>query len=143
MSLTPADNRAPILSPTERRDICARWPVEWDSVYGCLLWQGTIDRDGYGVKWHGRGKPTAAHRAVYEAMRGPIPANKPLDHLCRRRHCVSPAHLEPVTQRVNIRRRAWSQRAGQRRCRAGHDLYLRGRRTPEGGIVCRDCSGVK
>lgn len=27
-----------------------------------------------------------------------------LDHLCRVRNCVNPAHLEPVTQAENVRR---------------------------------------
>jgi hypothetical protein len=29
-----------------------------------------------------------------------------LDHLCRVRHCVNPAHLQPVTRAVNARRGA-------------------------------------
>lgn len=33
-----------------------------------------------------------------------MPAGLGLDHLCRVRRCVNPAHLEPVTDRVNILR---------------------------------------
>jgi hypothetical protein len=29
-----------------------------------------------------------------------------LDHLCRRRNCVCPSHLDPVTPAENIRRGA-------------------------------------
>lgn len=42
-----------------------------------------------------------AHRAVYEALVGPIPEGLELDHLCRVRTCVEVTHLEPVTHREN------------------------------------------
>ena len=45
-----------------------------------------------------------AHRHYYERVRGPIPANRQVDHLCRVRACVNPDHLELVTARENIRR---------------------------------------
>lgn len=37
---------------------------------------------------------------------GPIPEGLHLDHLCRVRRCVNPAHLEPVTQAENNYRQA-------------------------------------
>ena len=50
------------------------------------------------------GKTTYAHRAVYDYLVGPIPAGLTIDHLCRVRNCVNPAHLEPCTIRENILR---------------------------------------
>lgn len=71
-------------------------------VDGCWLWEGAL-RGGYGrVKLDGRTQ--AAHRASYELHVGPIPSGLVLDHLCRNRSCVNPAHLEPVTTEENIRR---------------------------------------
>ena len=43
-------------------------------------------------------------RTIYEVLVGPIPLAHVLDHLCRRRECVNPRHLEPTTISVNTRR---------------------------------------
>lgn len=81
-----------------------RW-VEEDRGYEtlCWVWQLAKERHGYGIEGAG-GRCRLAHRAVYEAVRGPIPADRELDHLCRVRECVNPGHLEPVTGAVNVRR---------------------------------------
>ena len=47
-----------------------------------------------------------AHRHYYEQRFGPIPGDRQVDHLCRVRTCVNPAHLELVTPVENIRRGA-------------------------------------
>jgi len=60
------------------------------------------------------------HRALFEHFRGPIPVGLDLDHLCRRRACVRPAHLEPVTRGENLVRGAILRRPT--RCRNGHEL---------------------
>ena len=116
------------------------WPVEVDPVFGCWLWQGRTDkRDGRPLVWRGA-RPSAAHRVVYEAEAGPIPAGLELDHACRRPQCVNPAHLEPVTRNENELRKLWRYRARLARCKAGHDLRVAAMLTPEGGRVCRLCS---
>lgn len=121
----------------------AVWPVDVDELYGCWRWKGKRDRDGYGRIWRGNKRPELAHRVVYEHHKGPIDAGRELDHLCRRRDCVRPEHLEPVTRRENVRRLHWRNRVGHKACSAGHDTFTNCRRTPEGGIVCLVCSGIK
>ena len=58
---------------------------------------------GYGQLYHG-GRKQMAHRFAYELLVGPIPTGLQLDHLCRNKRCVNPAHLQPVTQRENTKR---------------------------------------
>lgn len=103
----------------------------------CWEWQGTIDALGYGVaivNSHNR----RAHRVVYALHAGLGGEDFPeLDHLCRNKRCVNPAHLEPVSHSENLRRHyAVTVTA----CPHGHvydqtNTYL----TPQGVRRCREC----
>jgi hypothetical protein len=99
----------------------------------CVLWQGCLDRDGYGAKWVD-GKRVMVHRWAYEQVHGPIPQGLQIDHLCRNPACYRVDHLEVVTLRENNRRK-WPQA-----CKRGHAF------TPEntawqrdGRRKCRTC----
>lgn len=70
----------------------------------CWIWQGARADTGYGTMPGPRGVTAVAHRVFYERHVGPIPDGLQLDHLCRQRLCVNPAHLEPVTSVENLRR---------------------------------------
>lgn len=110
---------------------------------GCWHLNKSVNRNGYAqLTWRENGKlSNTAHRLAYTALVGPIPDGLVLDHLCRNRRCVNPAHLEVVTQRVNILRgegqaaanatkthcpkghpytveNTWVSRTGSRTCRA-------------------------
>jgi hypothetical protein len=82
-------------------DLATKYVV--DAASGCWLWQRMRNDRGYAYVNYG-GKTCRAHRLLFELYRGPIPAGLTLDHTCRVRHCVNPAHLEPVTQTENRRR---------------------------------------
>ncbi len=70
----------------------------------CWICMRSNKRRGY-VRISVNGRPNvAAHRYMYEQMRGPIPDGLELDHLCRQRDCINPDHLQPVTTAVNSRR---------------------------------------
>lgn len=88
---------------------------------GCWPWPGVRDKDGYCyASWEG--KSTYAHIAAYRALVGPIPAGLTIDHLCRVRQCINPAHMEPVTMRVNILRGTSpsAKNAIKTHCKHGH-----------------------
>lgn len=77
----------------------------WSYVFfhedGCWEWTGAKTAAGYGQFTR---RKEYAHRHAYEDLVGPIPEGLVIDHLCRNPSCVNPDHLEPVTQRENIRR---------------------------------------
>lgn len=75
---------------------------------GCWRWLGHCLSSGYG-RVGARG--ILAHRLAYEELVGPIPDGLEIDHLCRNRGCVNPAHLEPVTHVENLRRAHLARKA--------------------------------
>lgn len=117
-------------------------PIVSVDASGCWPWPGSHDHRGYGRVSLGRFRKVMAHRLAYELAVGPIPDGMELDHLCRNKRCVNPAHLEPVTHIENVRRSAAAENAAKTHCVRGHLLadhaYLyRGRR------VCRPCGRIK
>ncbi len=109
---------------------------------GCVLWTGAVNSGGYGTIWSD-GRNRLVHRVMYEMFAGPIPDGLQLDHLCRVRHCAAPAHLEPVTVRVNLFRGQTpaAANAAKAQCPRGHayDL-LNTYRNPQGRRECRACN---
>lgn len=71
------------------------------SPRGCWEWLGFIRPDGYGRVSPNR-REMLAHRWYFEHFEGYCPPT--LDHTCRNRRCVNPAHLEPVSRQSNVRR---------------------------------------
>ena len=73
-----------------------------DPVFGCELWQGKLDRDGYGLDGRDR-----VHIKRWVETNGLIPDEMEVDHLCRRRRCHALHHLELVTRSENELRKSW------------------------------------
>lgn len=69
----------------------------------CWKLRGSLSGGGYGHFWNGE-RRMPAHRFIYEHLYGSVPEGFELDHLCRNRWCVNPAHLQVVTHSENVRR---------------------------------------
>ncbi len=77
--------------------------IKIDTESGCWVWTGPRHPKGYGhFSVHGR--HFYAHRYIMEFINGPIPKDKELHHMCGRKECVNPRHLEIVTHAENMRK---------------------------------------
>lgn len=117
------------------------WSKVAEDVSGCWLWTGALNSRGYGC-YGVDGVSQLAHRVIYSTLAADIPDGLTIDHLCRRKCCVNPAHLEPVTVRENVAR-AWAQNRPTH-CPRGHEYTpanSRLVRRANGGVnrMCREC----
>ncbi len=113
-----------------------------DKGDGCWEWKAARDGDGYGLFTFPWGI-FFAHRVSYElATAEPIPAGLVIDHLCRNKACVNPAHLELVTDRTNILRGSGLAAANAAKvvCSEGHPFdFIRS----DGRRGCHKCDAAR
>lgn len=106
----------------------------WEKVVkteSCWIWTGFLTTRGYGT-FHVSYKPQLfssgytcrAHRMAWQLTNGIIPKGLQLDHLCRNTRCCNPAHLEPVTAKINTLRGIGPTAINARTesCKIGHPL---------------------
>lgn len=114
---------------------------EVDPIYGCWLWRGQIGNNGRPIAWLGHA-PKSVYKIVFETAKGLVPAERVLDHVCRRVLCVNAAaHVEAVTKAENEMRKSLKYRLRRKTCARGHKLDEYSRLlTPEMGVLCRLCT---
>lgn len=121
--------------------------VELDSS-GCWLFMGALDNRGYGqvfTRMKDGKKPTTAraHRVIYASLRGEIPSGMELDHLCKRRNCCNPDHLDVVTHAENVRRgNVGLRQRSQTHCKNGHPFNDINTRWRGKWRACIECNRV-
>lgn len=135
----------------EKVDKSGPIPARRPDLGACWVWTLPATSHGYGqfiVMRGKRGYPRRAHRVAWELVRGPVPRDLDLDHLCRNRICVNPDHLEPVTNEENIKRGTWQPilNSAKTHCDRNHEF------TPENTYhppkrphvrQCRECARIR
>lgn len=123
----------------------------------CWPWLGYVEPSGYGhfqATYQGV-RFTKSHRFGYHIASGPVPEGLDLDHVCHtrdeecragddcpHRRCCNPAHLEPVTERVNILRSTTGSAVNARKTHCIHGHPFAGdnlRITKQGTRLCMEC----
>lgn len=136
-----------------KRDASLRFweKVDKNGPMGCWVWTASKGWGGYGqfIMMQGkRGRPFLAHRVAWTWLRGDIPADLVLDHVCRNRACVNPEHLQPVTNAENILRGVSGSAVNKRKthCIRGHalteDNIYRPPKRPH-TRQCRKCAALR
>ena len=119
----------------------------WDRMLaipkGCVVWQGSLNQDGYGHVWDPRCKRVRrTHIVAYEDRFGLVPKGLELDHTCRNRACS--LHLEAVTHLRNVQR---GLEATKTHCKNGHPFNKENtyvlRRGQQKRRICRACRAAR
>lgn len=81
-------------------------PYERLDLGPCWIWTAGINKTtGYARFAVKHGEMMDGHRLSYLMAHGSIPEKHDVHHVCLRRACVNPAHLEAVTRSVNLAER--------------------------------------
>lgn len=147
-ALTPCPHCGAMFLRLSRSPYCStlcRFTVKYTVDHaGCWVWTAATDGHGYGQINVNR-RPVKAYRWALENIGGQeLIDGLTVDHLCRNRLCVNPAHLEQVTARENTLRgesptvRAWRDGV----CARGHSL-ANAITKPNGARTCRPCENQR
>jgi hypothetical protein len=133
--------------PPKPRPLAERFWLKVDKqrdTDSCWLWTAARTGAGYGAFSLGRKRDgdALAHRVAYQMRYGSIPEGLTIDHLCRVRHCVNPAHLEVVSMAENLRRgySPWAINGRKTHCKRGHEFTEENTRHYKGQRHCRKCA---
>lgn len=106
----------------------------------CWKWEGSLNKTGYGYIYF-INKRWYAHRVSYLLFYGYIDEDLEIDHLCKRRECVNPLHLELVTHKVNTLRSnsPLAKNKNKKVCIRGHAFDIKNTILSLKGRICKKC----
>lgn len=108
----------------------------------CWNWTGSISGRGYGRMQTPASSSSAAHRISYILHHGMIGDGMVVDHICRNKLCVNPAHLRAVTPKQNTLENSASVtaiNAAKTHCAKGHPFSGDNLLAQPGERRCRQC----
>lgn len=120
------------------------WSKAEATPNGCWNWTSCLDRHGYGsVRYQGATR--LAHRVAYVVTHGEIPKGLTIDHICRNRQCINPAHLEVASNTENMLRgmSPAARCARSQICVAGHPFSVENTYVHNGKRWCRKCAAAR
>ena len=113
----------------------------------CWPWLGATGRgadSGYGY-FHDGSNSIGAHRVAFALFGGIVAPGQVIDHKCRNRLCVNPAHLEAVSVAENTLRGIGptAVNASKASCHRGHPLAGHNLISRNGWRACRTCKNER
>ena len=110
---------------------------------GCYLWDGHVDKDGYG-RLKREGRDLRAHRYMYQLVHRHLPDDLLVCHSCDVPACINPAHLFLGTGKDNLQ--DMSRKGKYRNNRMLREFCANGHKRTDDNIylfrgkqMCRDC----
>jgi hypothetical protein len=113
-----------------------------DAQTGCLVWQGSKAKGGYGQITYRR-MLLRTHRLAFEAHHGPVPAGHYVCHACDNPACIAIEHLFLGTPRENYRDMRRKGRARSNAKLAPEELAEIRRRLAEGESAAAIARGAR